>query len=135
MKIDGAMYNGMSEQYMDLMQLKSDPKKAEIKSIFYWAMGAIEMVYWEHRGVLEVNAELVVSNDRVSLLVTTALMTRAYFRALEHAFTDDEIKDALSTYVEVFNYTDSLVRQHFLAEGPKSSMWNQINIHVDEMEK
>ena len=33
MKINGAMYNGMSERYMDIMQYKSDPKEAEVLQV------------------------------------------------------------------------------------------------------
>ena len=139
MKISGAMYNGLSERYMDIMQYRANPKEAEVRSIFYWMMGAIEMVYWELRGQVEIDAELIVDEDRVSLMVSTLLMSRSYIRSLEHKFDQAEIDDFLKTFVEVFNYTDSLVRAHFHAEGSKpygkSSTWTQVLIHVDAIEK
>ena len=139
MKINGAMYNGMSERYMDIMQYKSDPKEAEVRSVFYWAMSAIELTYWEHRGQFEVDAELLVNEERVSLMVSTIVMSKTYIRSFEHTFDRAEIEDFLKAFAEVFNYTDSLVRMHFHADGPKpygqSNLWTQVLFHVDVMEK
>ena len=146
MEIDGALFNGMSERYMDMMQtIRLDSKKYEAKNIFFWALSTIEACYWENHGLAAIDVEILAGNDQMSLSVDTGIIKRAYFYTYNVALGRDEIEVVLKTFVEVFNYTDGLVKNHFHAEGPvingRNNWWTQANgrfrvdVHVDAMEK
>ena len=119
LKIDGAVYNGLSEQYMDAMQYDTNPKKKEMKSTFFWVMSLISMNYWEYRGRIPIDVQLLANQEEMSVLFNTTLINRLYKRTFGGMFSHDEIEEMLKMIVEAFNYTDGLVQSHFHADGPQ----------------
>jgi hypothetical protein len=145
MKIDGAVYNAISEQYMDVMQITSEPKKRTIKSLFFWVMGILQLNYWENVGEAKIDAELLADEREMFVKIDAGFMHRGYNRSLGGLFSRAEIEEILKMFAEVFNYTDPLVKEHFHADDPKiygrNNFWTQangrfiVNIHIDPVEE
>ena len=145
MKIDGAVYNAISEQYMDVMQITSEPKKRTIKSLFFWVMSILQLNFWEFVGEHEIDAELLADDKELFLRIDSGCIQKGYNRSIGGLFSRAEIEEILRMFVGVFNYTDPLVKEHFHAEDPqiygRNNFWTQANgrfivtFHIDPVEE
>lgn len=144
MKPDGAVYNHISVQYMDMIQDNRNDKRNEMRSVFYWAMSVIAGVYWYYRGRIAVDAQVIANEQEMSVLFADTWLSRLYKRSLDGLDAND-VKEMLEMFVEAFNTVDMLVGAHFHADGPKQvgsvNVWSctqgqmRIDIHIDALEK